>query len=158
MATLFSKLQYKGSDKLLLRNAPDEFQPLLAELDDTVRIDTEPVVNETYSFALVFAKTSTQIEELAAPTVAQLSEDGVLWFAYPKKSSKRYKDETDINRDHGWQPLGDLNYEPVRQVAIDADWSALRFRPAETIKTMVRKSALSEAGRQRISESREAKP
>jgi hypothetical protein len=30
--------------------------------------------------------------------------DAVVWFAYPKRSSKKYK--SGINRDNGWQILG----------------------------------------------------
>jgi len=41
----------------------------------------------------------------------------------------------DISRDNGWQALGELGFEGVRMVAIDEDWSAVRFRRAEYIKT-----------------------
>ena len=51
----------------------------------------------------------------------------------------------------------EAGYEPVRQVAIDEDWSALRFRKVEFIKTMNRKpeGAISSAGRKKA---REQKP
>jgi len=62
--------------------------------------------------------------------------DAVVWFAYPKGSSKKYKSE--INRDAGWQVLGDAGFEPVRMVAIDEDWSAVRFRRADFIKSLTR--------------------
>ena len=38
------------------------------------------------------------------------------------------------NCDSGWPVLGAAGFEPVRMVAIDADWSALRFRRVEHIK------------------------
>jgi hypothetical protein len=53
-----------------------------------------------------------------------------VWVAYPKKASRRYGCEFD--RDTGWQALGDAGFEPVRQVAIDEDWSALRCRQSST--------------------------
>jgi hypothetical protein len=62
--------------------------------------------------------------------------DAVVWFAYPKGSSKKYKSQ--INRDNGWAVMGKAGFEPVRMVAIDEDWSALRFRRVEFIKTMNR--------------------
>ena len=40
-------------------------------------------------------------------------------------------------------------YEPVRQIAIDEDWSALRFRKTGKIKTMKRGFAVTEEGKQR---------
>jgi hypothetical protein len=57
----------------------------------------------------------------------------------------------DFNRDTGWQPLGKYDLEPVRQVAIDEDWSALRFRNVNNIKKMTRNSAmtLSKEGKNR---------
>ncbi len=56
-----------------------------------------------------------------------------------------------ISRDSGWQPLGDLGYEGVRQVAIDDDWSALRFRHVDSIATLKRESsrAMSKRGKDR---------
>jgi hypothetical protein len=47
---------------------------------------------------------------------------------------------TDITRDRGWEPLHDAGFLPVAQVAIDADWSALRFRRREEIREITRKS------------------
>ena len=40
--------------------------------------------------------------------------------------AKRYASE--INRDTGWDSLQSAGFETVRLVAIDQDWSALRFR------------------------------
>ena len=60
-------------------------------------------------------------------TFAKLAKgDAVVWFAYPKGSSKRYKSE--VNRDDSWASVGQEGFEPVRMVAIDEDWSALRVR------------------------------
>jgi len=73
-----------------------------------------------------------------------------LWFCYPKGTSKKYK--CDFNRDTGWETLGNYNLEGVRQVAIDEDWSALRFRKIEHIKTLTRREsfAISKEGKERI--------
>ncbi|MEZ4725583.1 MAG: hypothetical protein R3E79_00435 [Caldilineaceae bacterium] len=135
MSNLLKKLQYKGSDKVLLLNAPAEFQPHVAEISTTTRVDTVPVGDAPYDFVLVFVKSCGEVEEHAM-VVRRLTDDAVLWFAYPKKSSKKYK--TDLNRDGGWQPLGDLGYEGVRMVAIDDDWSALRLRHIRNIKSLTR--------------------
>jgi hypothetical protein len=47
--------------------------------------------------------------------------------------------------------MGAAGFEPVRMVAIDEDWSALRFRRVEFIKTLERGSAraLTAEGRKR---------
>lgn len=149
MHELFKKLQYKGSDKILVLHAPDEFQPHLAAMSGTTRIDTQPAGDETYDFVLVFVKSCAEVQANAAPAVKSVKEDALLWFAYPKKSSKKYK--SDLGRDDGWQPLGALGYEGVRMVAIDDDWSAFRLRHASNIKSLTRseKMALSDEGKQR---------
>jgi hypothetical protein len=76
----------------------------------------------------------------------------VIWFAYPKGSSQQYA--CDFNRDTGWAALGAAGFEPVRQVAIDADWSALRFRRAAFVKTMTRDAsrAISSLGKSRVTQ------
>ncbi len=45
--------------------------------------------------------------------------------------------------------MGEAGFEPVRMVAIDEDWSGLRFRRVDFIKTMTRgaEHALSAKGR-----------
>lgn len=150
MSDLFKKLQLKGAGKILLLNAPDEFAPHLAELDESVNIEKRLNSDDHYSFALVFVKSCAEVEMHAAPVVNRMSGDGILWFAYPKKSSKRYK--TDLSRDDGWQPLGALGYEGVRMVAIDEDWSALRIRHVSKIKSLTRNEsmALSNEGKERV--------
>jgi hypothetical protein len=49
-----------------------------------------------------------------------------------KGTSKKYS--CDFNRDDGWEVLRQAGFDSVRQVAIDDDWSALRFRRFEFIK------------------------
>lgn len=112
-------------------------------------IDTEIAKGSPYAFVLAFAEMKSDLTKRIDSVKDHLTEDAVLWFAYPKKSSKQYR--SDITRDQGWQPLGDLGFEGVRQVAIDADWSALRFRQARHIKTLKRapKWRMSEEGKKR---------
>ena len=54
-------------------------------------------------------------------------------MAYPKGTSKRYTCE--FHRDNGWAALEAAGFEGVRMVAIDEDWSALRFRRKEFVKS-----------------------
>jgi len=84
---------------------------------------------------------------LSRQLAARLEGDATLWFAYPKGTSRRYT--CDFNRDTGWDAVGRIGFEPVRQVALDEDWSALRFRRAEFIKSLRRapERALSARGR-----------
>jgi hypothetical protein len=52
--------------------------------------------------------------------------DRLAWVAYPKAGQLG----TDLNRDRLAAALEGQGIRPVRQVALDDVWSALRFRPA----------------------------
>lgn len=152
MTSLFNKLNLKDQKQILVVNAPASFE---AELDklEMITVLRDPVDISEIDFALAFVTRQDELDALIHLMTAKVKGDAILWFAYPKKSSKRYTCE--FNRDTGWVELGKAGYEGVRQVAIDEDWSALRFRRAEFIKTMKRDSkiALSALGKKRTSDS-----
>ncbi len=81
---------------------------------------------------IAFTPASGEVEKLGPACIHNLSDDGKLWLAYPKGTSRRYK--SDINRDHGWETVTGAGFRPVSQVAIDEDWSALRFRNLKYVK------------------------
>jgi len=112
-----------------------EIKVLLAQEGPVVEKWTEDLV-----CALILVQSSDEISQWARVADQYFRDDQVLWFAYPKKSSKMYT--VQIHRDHGWKPLRDLGFEPVRQIALDADWSALRFRRRIDIKNFTRKSEI----------------
>ena len=149
MSSIFEKLQFKDQQTILVSKAPAEFEPHLDEIRGVARIVTRATGAKRHPFALYFVRTCAELAATAPSAVARLEDDGLLWFAYPKKSSKRYR--SDIGRDNSWQPLGDLGYEGVRMIAIDEDWSALRLRHVDSIKSMKRdpKRAISVKGKKR---------
>ncbi len=149
MTPLFKKLQLPPTlDEVLILNEPDGFCKELECLKDVIVKESLIQVSEV-DFAIVFVMEKKQIENRIETVYPKLVGDAILWFAYPKKSSKKYT--TEITRDHGWGVLGDYNLEPVRQVSIDEDWTALRFRKVSFIKKMTRSKdfALSKAGKQK---------
>ncbi|CAM3397210.1 DUF3052 domain-containing protein [Marinicrinis lubricantis] len=131
MHPLLKKLQYKEEGPMLIVGSPQQFAGTMKELAP-YEIHTEPK-EDHYNFILIFVKSQHEVEQYAGMAVERLHSDGVLWFAYPKKTSKKY--EADIHRDRGWDALNCLNYTGVRQIAIDEDWSALRFRHKDLIKS-----------------------
>ena len=147
MTPLFAKLGLKDRAAIVVLGAPPEFEPHLAALAGSVTIHRAPLPATT--FALAFVKTHSELAAAAGALLPRVAGDAVLWLAYPKGTSKRHKSE--INRDSAWAPLGEAGFEAVSQVAIDADWSALRFRHCALIKTMTRHpaGAISAAGKAR---------
>lgn len=149
MSALFKKLNFKGQRSILICQAPSSFDAECSAMEEVCEVRRQIHAGESIQFALVFVTSLLQIAAAARDVFPLLAEDAVCWMAYPKGSSKRYTCE--FNRDNGWQALGDLGYEPVRQVAVDEDWSALRFRKVEKIKIFTRSStmALTETGKKR---------
>ncbi|OGO30284.1 MAG: hypothetical protein A2Z16_12825 [Chloroflexi bacterium RBG_16_54_18] len=150
MSAIFKKLNLKEQKEILVANAPESFEPELRSLEGVnVRRSLEEGL--PVAFTLAFVTKLAEIERVAAALAQKAPGDAVVWFAYPKGTSKKYKCE--FNRDTGWEALGRAGFEPVRQVAIDEDWSALRFRRAEFIKTLTRDAswAMSEEGKKKAS-------
>ena len=139
MGPVFAKLNLKEHDPVVVLNAPEAFEPELAALTGRSVVRALDGVEEV-GFALAFARDRAELDPLCAALVRKVHGDAVVWIAYPKKSSKRYR--SDVDRDHGWDVLGAAGFEPVRQVAIDADWSALRFRRVEHIEKLTRTKAM----------------
>ncbi len=135
MSNVFAKLNLKDQKQIVVLASPGSFESELAALK-SVEIIRDLKKAKQVTFSLAFATTQEQVDALA-PAIAKKAEgDAVVWFAYPKGTSKKYKSQ--INRDNGWSVLGQEGFEPVRMVAIDEDWSAVRFRRAGFIKNMTR--------------------
>lgn len=132
MASVFNKLNLKSQKEILVLNAPESFQKELDELEG-VRVNRQLEKVETFEFALAFVTRQTEVTRLSKALVGKAEGDAILWFAYPKGTSKKYK--CDFNRDNGWDELRKAGFDTVRAVAIDEDWSALRFRRVEFIKS-----------------------
>ncbi|HEX2207838.1 MAG TPA: hypothetical protein VHG93_09145 [Longimicrobium sp.] len=101
-----------------------------------VMVHREVSALEHVEFALAFAITNAQLQAEVDAVLPRAQGDAVVWFAYPRGSSRRYKRE--FNRDSGWASMGAAGLEGARMVAIDEDWSALRFRRVEHVRTMKR--------------------
>lgn len=134
MNALLKKLNFKNQKSIVIINSPQEFEGVMNDFKMSLEVFTQP--GKQIEFALVFCTKLQEIEKWAPVIDSEMVDDALFWFAYPKGSSKRYKCE--FNRDNGWEALGKLGYEPVRMVAVDEDWSALRFRKAKNIKSLTR--------------------
>jgi hypothetical protein len=133
MKSLLAKLNYKGQKRISILNSDEKFiQSFSAELRD-VTVDQKIDPRYPYEFIIIFVKSVSEVEQMAPGTIHNLKADGVLWFCYPKKTSKKFS--SDLSRDHGWTILNESGFHGIRLVAIDEDWSALRFRNKKYIKS-----------------------
>ena len=144
MNNILKKLSYRDQSPVLILNPPEEFSSMLKEFSSQVDLE----IKGKYSFIQVFAVESKEANKLAKKVLKAIGDNALLWFCYPKGTSKKYK--SDLKRENCAKLFAEKNYEPVAQIAIDEDWSAMRFKPVDSIKTMKRKNAVSIKGKKRI--------
>ena len=130
MPGVFDKLNLKEEQEIVVLDAPASFEAELQALPKVKVVRTLGAAKRV-TFALVFATQKSQVDRLSKSLACKAAGDAILWFAYPKGTSQRFK--CDFNRDNGWEVIREFGWDSVRQVAIDADWSALRFRRKEFI-------------------------
>jgi hypothetical protein len=117
---LAAKLQLKTDQPFKIVSAPHSVEPTLAGLEHEGE-GGQPVA------LLVFVTNRVAVEEHMDQIVEAASKDHLAWVAYPKAGHLG----TDLNRDSLAALLVEHGVQPVRQVAIDDVWSALRFRPGK---------------------------
>lgn len=130
--TLLDKLQFKEARKPLLFHAPESVQPLIHKegLSWSVR------KGSGHDFILAFFQNVRDVDQHAATLLDAAAPGARVWFAYAKKTSPLFQD---LYRDKGWAALADSNWLPVMQIAINDDWSALRWKPRSDIASVTRR-------------------
>jgi hypothetical protein len=132
MKELLRKLNYKDQKRIAVINSEDFCKAVAGKLKDVIT-DCEIDPRCPYEFMIVFARSVDDVEHLAPLAIHNLTADGILWFCYPKKSSKQYS--PGLERDKGWKELNEAGLSSVRMVSVDDDWSGIRFRNIKYIKS-----------------------
>lgn len=122
--TVAKKMFIKPKTKLLFVNPPENILELLGDFPAEVEILATDSSSQP-DLILAFIADQAELEVLMMPLKARLGREGILWLAYHKGTSQV---KTDINRDTIWKFIEPFGLSPTRQIAIDDDWSALRFK------------------------------
>jgi hypothetical protein len=126
MNPILKKLFFKNQQPVLLLNLPPELPTLSKELGPQTH--TSP--KGKYGFILAFVKSMAEGEKLAKSLPKHMDEKTVVWVAYPKGTSKKYK--SDYNRDTGHALMAKHGLDGVSLVSLGDDWSAMRFKKSKT--------------------------
>lgn len=129
-------MSFKAEGNTFVASVPKELEVDLKEVIDLAQKDPSNPLH----YSLVFVQKQEELDAWIDTICPLMEGDAQVWFAYPKKSSKNYKSE--ITRDSGWAKIGDYRMEPVKQVAVNEDWSALRFRKLDYIKKLTRRDSM----------------
>lgn len=113
--SLAKKLNLKDGAKLRVIGKPKDVD--LGDVTITALANVKDV--------LAFVSTLADVDRVCAPVLESALAARLAWAAYPKAGQLG----TDLDRNVLSKALEKKGVQPVRQIAIDDVWSALRFRP-----------------------------
>jgi len=111
-------LQVKGQRRLAVLNAP-------APVDSSIGADHARAPARAAEVVVFFVRSQAELDEGLVATLETLKDGAIFWLAYPKLTSPI---AGDLNRNVIGSLAPTYGIEPVAQIAIDSDWSALRFK------------------------------
>jgi hypothetical protein len=117
---LLDKLGIKAGARLQFVAAPSNFAALLGELPEGARVASRGLLD----FAMLFVKSKSELEKEFERLRDRLERNGMLWVAWPKKTSGVVSDLTEgIVRAFGLA----AGLVDVKVCAVDETWSGLKF-------------------------------
>lgn len=119
--------KFKFKDTGIVINAPTTIENEFIKIGFTTKFERENSAN-----TLIFIIDNKELLNFLETGLKNVKPDSVLWFAYPKGTSKI---KTDINRDIIRMTGEEFGITTVAAISIDDTWSALRFRPLDKVGT-----------------------
>jgi hypothetical protein len=124
MQDIIKKFKFKNNGVVL--NAPEAIEKEFVTLGFTTAFDKKVKSTNT----LAFINNNKEYLDFLKKELKHVEADSVLWFAYPKGTSKI---KTDINRDTIRVTGEEFGITTVTAISINDTWSALRFRPIDKV-------------------------
>lgn len=121
--TVFEKLQLNDEKNLLIQGLPSSIEKQFAKVSFSKSV-TPLLKSRRIDFALVFAVNQNQLGSIMQDVLPAMHEEGKLWIAYPKATSKIV---SDLNRQCTWACLKSKGFESVLETQLDHVWTAVRF-------------------------------
>jgi hypothetical protein len=116
------KLGIKEGSRIALINAPKDFQRSLGELPPNAEIVTR--LTKPLDIVLLFVLTERALLRDFYKLAKKLASNGMIWVAWPKKSSGV---TTDLSFDRVQRIGLDSGLVDVKICAVDDVWSGLKF-------------------------------
>lgn len=126
MQDVINKLRFKDNGTVL--NAPKEIKDAFIALGMKTSFNKDVKSTNT----LIFINNNEEFLNFLKHDLENIEPDSIVWFAYPKGTSKI---KTDINRDTIRATAEGFGLKTVTAISIDETWSALRFRPIDKVGT-----------------------
>lgn len=124
MKEVIAKLKFKSAGVVL--NAPKD----IGAQFKAAGFKTSLGKSRKNANTLVFINNNHEFIRFLQEDLSSVEPDSVLWFAYPKGTSRI---KTDINRDTLRATGEEFGITTVAAISIDDTWSGLRFRPIDRV-------------------------
>jgi hypothetical protein len=128
---LAKKLRLAPDHSVAVLNAPEGYLSQLYPGPAGIQTDLQP--DRTYDAVLLFVKDVDELRRFGPRAIRAAKPNGLLWITYPKGGQTG--GVTDLPATPWWvqrDVLGEITsekgYKPVAFVAVDATWTALRFK------------------------------
>jgi hypothetical protein len=121
--TVARRLQIRPATNVVVLGQPPTVD---LEIPAECLVVSDPVDAATADAVVAFVVRADDLDGIGRPALEAARDDRLAWILYPKNRQLG----TDLNRDVLAALATERGAQPVRQVALDAVWSALRFRPA----------------------------
>ena len=130
LLTVLEKLQLKDEKNILVQGLPSSIEKQFIKLNFAKSV-TPLLKSRRIDFALVFAVSKTQLTGILNDVVPALHENGKLWVAHPKVTSKI---ASDLCRDCTWDIITSIGFDPIDFVELDNTWNAVNFKKQDQPK------------------------
>lgn len=130
-SALSKKLRLLAEHSVAILNAPDGY---MAQLHPgPADMSTELESSRTYDAVQLFVRDTDELRRLGPAAINATKPNGLLWITYPKGGKTR--GATDLPATPWWvqrDVLGEVTSQtglkPVAFIAVDENWTALRFK------------------------------
>jgi hypothetical protein len=130
-SSLARKLGFKPGATAVVLNPPEGVLELFEPLPEGATLATKKGRTPA-SLVVLFVTDAASLDSSFPTAQAACKPGGLLWIAYRKGGKKA---GTDLNRDILWERMKPHDLIGVTLVAVDGEWSAMRFRSTVEVGT-----------------------
>ena len=129
VSPLAKKLRLVAGQSVVALNTDDRHLTTMRPAPVEIKTSLEP--GRIYDVVILFVASTDELRRLGSAAVRATSPGGMLWIAYPKGAAADLPATPMwVRRDVLGEITAEKGYKPVAFVAVDDDWTALRFKRA----------------------------
>jgi hypothetical protein len=122
LRALSDRLGVKPQTDVLVISAPDDYDKLLGQLPEGVRVSRQ--LESSFNLIHLFVKSRARLEVIFPNLKSRLRPNGALWVSWPKRASGN---ATDLSESAVMSVGLSNGLVDIKVIAVNEVWSALKF-------------------------------